>query len=457
MLRSLVSLRALLSFALALAPSGFSNPPTRSPIQVQGTLSGPKAKPWERLEALLAPDPHLGREPILANSIPQDPQLQAVLPQGAYRFESSAHPLQGGDVWSAAQDQVILHLGPGWDQVGELPPVLLVHGSGHNANRAWVGPPGSPGAMQTLAREGRAVFAVSFLHPHGDNFVQAYLLTRAIDRIRELRAKAQDPKALDGSFQVDLVAHSKGNLSTRIYLSDADTVWPGHAWIPDYRGDVRRYLAVGGPHRGTDLSFRFLAWNQAIAKSGAGAPLAVTRRKFGAQWMDTSNWSYFGPCFRGDAQMLADLVVQGIPFGLGSTTEPWQLPPFLNSSRDALYWGGETSQFEAPGIAEARQAAGDVIHRLEARGIDPRLELAVIYGTNSKMHWPQPDGTVLETVDHTAPGDGLVYAASAGSDRGLRRRGARRIANQGLDLNHVDLIWKPKGIQEIERLLRLPN
>ena len=87
--------------------------------------------------------------------------------------------------------------------------------------------------------------------------------------------------------------------------------------------DWIRELRVGGPGFQVDLV--------AHSEGSLAARLYLTRA-----------WSLGGPCFRGDAQMLAALVVQGFPFGPGSTREGTELPPRRNAIRGALWWGGRS-------------------------------------------------------------------------------------------------------------------
>ena len=125
----------------------------------------------------------------------------------------------------------LLHYAAGWDSNRNAVPLLLLHGAGLDATSFCdVFALGYTGLQQQLLELGYRVFALSFSHPHGDNYYQALQLADAISRVRELT----------GAPQVDVLAHSKGGLAAWIYLA-------GLAGIP-YNGEVRRYIMLGTPN-----------------------------------------------------------------------------------------------------------------------------------------------------------------------------------------------------------------
>ncbi len=166
-------------------------------------------------------------------------------------------------------------------------PVLLVHGALQDAN-VWLFPNGndgtgntydgaspSTGLVQALEADGRCVYAVTFGNFHGDNYNQATHVGNAILRIQELH----------GDEPVDVIAWSKGVLAVDAYLSNAAD-WQGFGSrlfdqiaqaqadrVPHYRGDIRSYVALSGPHKGIDLNFRHPIHTLTIASTAWNAPV----------------------------------------------------------------------------------------------------------------------------------------------------------------------------------------
>ena len=124
-------------------------------------------------------------------------------------------------------------------------PVLLVHGATKNGNFWW--DPSEDGKNNGLAQklrdEGHETYAVTFAHNQDDNFLWAEQIANAVAEI----------KKQTGAEQVDIVAHSKGGVPTRLYVSDVRR--EGVDATP-YQNDVRRVVLVGTPNGGIDYSFR---------------------------------------------------------------------------------------------------------------------------------------------------------------------------------------------------------
>lgn len=185
---------------------------------------------------------------------------------------------------------VLLHYGPktaagACDK--SKTPVLLVHGALQNGN-TWILPGGNdgkgaayPGAtqktgfVQALEAEGICSYALTFGNFHGDNYNQAIHLSNALRRVEELT----------GEPKVNVVAWSKGVLAADLYMSDPAT-WgdfgPKHfeqiaaveaKGIPAFRGDVRTYVALSGPHLGIDLNFRHPFDDLLIFSTAEAAPV----------------------------------------------------------------------------------------------------------------------------------------------------------------------------------------
>ena len=165
-------------------------------------------------------------------------------------------------------------------------PVLLVHGAMQNAN-VWLRPGGDNGGqlypgqtqatgfVQALEAQNYCTYAVTFGNFHGDNFNQAIHIANALSRVRSLTGK---PK-------VNLVAWSKGVVAADLYMSNPAS-WAD--WgpkyfeqlaalqaknVPNYRSDVRTYVALSGPHLGIDLNFRHPFNPLLIYSTAENAPL----------------------------------------------------------------------------------------------------------------------------------------------------------------------------------------
>ncbi len=136
----------------------------------------------------------------------------------------------------------LLHMGP-FEESALGTPILFVPGAGDNGSRGFIG-------MATHQNNlGRPVYALTFAHPHGDSFMQAEVVADAIARIRERT----------GAAQVDVVSHSKGGISTAIYLSNAEGADWGERTDYEtrgttYRGDVRRAVFIATPLGGIDMA-----------------------------------------------------------------------------------------------------------------------------------------------------------------------------------------------------------
>ncbi len=146
-----------------------------------------------------------------------------------------------------ASKYYLLHYAPGWDRNRHQIPILLVPGAGLDANSFTdLYAMGYDGLQQQLVALGYRVFAITFSHTHGDNFIQAEQLADAISHICNVTGKEQ----------IDLVAYSKGGTAARIYLSGlSDT---------PYCGDIRRYVMLGTPNLGVDFPFRNPLFNYVI-------------------------------------------------------------------------------------------------------------------------------------------------------------------------------------------------
>jgi hypothetical protein len=383
------------------------------PVCAQATESFDprRAKPceterWAKLELLEDADEHMVQEPFTDLVAHTDPELVAA-------FGSKTPP----------SSQFLLHYAPGWDAPQASTPVLLVHGAGLTSNHCFTDHPIEQpyeGLANRLARAGRATFAITFAHPHGDNFLQAEAVADAIARI----------KLVTGAKTVDLVAHSKGGMSTRIYLSDA-----GPDWATAYRGDVRRYVMLGTPNGGIDVSFAYPNLNYWILENTSPAPLSWTRCLYYGVWKDFDTQTIYGDgWFPGQAQMVARWDAR-----YGRTTAKGQFDV------DATYEGGRGTVSVSRGIDAAIRDGGHLIEKLQRKGVHPDVELAILAGTSP---W------IMHMVgERRAPSDGLLLVASAFSTDGLTRRGATLIRKDLRHLNHLQLVYDPRANEWVLEVL----
>lgn len=400
---ALVAGLALLSLP-APAPAGPRRAPRKGDRAAKKVVPVESAR-WARIERLEVDDPRLGQERFIPMLEHHDPEIVAGF---------------GGDT-TPPSSHVLLHVAKGAEGAEGAEgathpvPVLLVHGAGVNANHCWADHPVEQpyeGLAARLVRAGRKAFALSFAHPHGDNLLQAEALTHVIDRVLELT----------GAEQLDLVAWSKGGMAARIYLSDA-----GPEGSTPYRGDVRRYVMLGTPNGGIDVSFAYPNLNYWILEHRTPAPLSWTRCLYRGLWIDTPERSLFAEgAFPGQAQMVARWDQR-----YGRTRSAGQYDV------DATYDGARGLVSVSPGIDRAISDGGDMIARLRRRPIHPDVGLCVLAGTH-----PWIAGEVGE---RRGPSDGLVLVASVRDLEPMTGRGAKVLRDDLRALNHLQLAYDPRA------------
>lgn len=303
-------------------------------------------------------------------------------------------------------------------------PVLLVHGATKSGNFFW--DPSEDGSNKGLAQklrdDGHEVFAVTFAHNQDDNFLWAEQIANAIAEI----------KKDTGAEKVDIVAHSKGGVPTRMYVSDVRR--EGVEATP-YQDDVRRVVLVGAPNGGIDTSFRHPVANYVLLTptdnhklnapvSWESATLWGTRRDVSDQGFGEGKHDYFP----GQRQLLADL----------SKDHP--LSP-LEPDWYTTYHGGQGFVSNSLGIQHYIDEGENVIERLQENPIPKSIEVAVVAGNSANI-----PGIVNE---YTGPSDGLLFVSSA---LDLPEE-TNVIARDVLPLHHKALVSDPKGQQWIEDAL----
>ncbi len=311
----------------------------------------------------------------------------------------------------------LLHYAPGWDSNRNTVPLLLLHGAGLDATSFCdVFALGYTGLQQQLVELGYKVFAVSFPHPHGDNYLQAIQLADAISRVRELTRAPQ----------VDILAHSKGGLATWIYLA-------GLASTP-YQGEVRRYIMLGTPNGGTDFAFRNPLFNYLIYISGSNGPMAWDQILSLGSLVDCSEQAiYHDGCFPGQNQMLARWDEEFAPDPL---QQDWW----------TTYYGGSGLISHSRGIDAAIKDGEYCIQKLNRHGLPPGLEFSVLAGDKHFLNCLPGEAC--------APSDGLVLVDSVLCTDGLMGEGARLLDKDVMPVNHMELLYARRVARWIDRQLR---
>lgn len=298
-------------------------------------------------------------------------------------------------------------------------PVLLIHGAGHNAN-IWADPfqNGGPGLAHFLVSRNYPVFAITFSHPHGDNYLQAEQLAEAIKQI----------VIITGKPRVDLVAHSKGGIPARMYLSNVKKQWG-----TTYRGDVRRIVMLGVPNRGLDYSFRKPLTNYLIYATRANGAISWDKMLYMGEVLDTTRYSlYKKGSFPGQCQLLYRWDKK---YPLEISQPDWW----------TTYYGGEGIISHSSGINQAITDGGYLIELLEEAGIDKNVEISVLAG--NKSDFAASFGIISDRSD------GLLFVDSALHTDALAKRGARLLFKGEMPVNHLEFIYLPLVWKWIESQL----
>ena len=381
---------------------------------------------------------------------------------------------------------VVVHYYPPAPLIPVKPrPVLLVTGAGDNALRSM------SFLAVALSRAGFHVYAPTFAHRHGDNFLQAEQVANVIELMAERHP----------GYKADMVAYSKGGQVGRIYASNtADADWTAahpayQQHSTRYRGDVGRLILLGSPNAGLDTVFRWPAQNYLTVLNDPPPDAPVSWTTYypyttGNLLVSTdlearSVYREGGDYFPGQRQLLADLsAVHALPGGdanLGyyaAVQQDWY----------TTYYGGFGFYSESPGIAEAIAQSGDTVGVLQREGVSPDIEVYLAAGGNPILSvgalgaeyfaafWGDQDAAERrasweDLVESSLSGyfpwfsdafaddlprlfagtaflgevsgasDGLLFVASALDETGIVSRGAQVIEShlfQGL--NHAELV-----------------
>jgi pimeloyl-ACP methyl ester carboxylesterase len=314
------------------------------------------------------------------------------------------------DIFGTTQpmaDQYLLHLAPGWNSNPNKTPVILIHGAGLDATSFTnLYNMGYEGIQQQLVSLGYRVFALTFSHSHGDNFYQAEQLADAILRV----------KALCKVEEIDLIAHSKGGLATRIYLSNMSTT--------PYRGDVRKYVMLGTPNLGVDFAFRNSSISYPVYLSDSNGVIAWDKIIYMGIMIDTTDRAiYADGSFPGQSQMLYRWDNE---YSLDVKQPDWW----------TSYHGGSGFVSHSRGIDTAIADGGNLIAELEQRGIAPGIELSVLAGDNNTFG--------LIPGESSGPSDGIVFIDSVFNTDAMVSKGAKLVTKATLNVNHLELLFSRK-------------
>ncbi len=444
--RAAATLLALLACWFVCLPPASLASEKFNPVPL-AVFTGTDAGPWARVERLADRHPSFVQEDFATQTQQFDPLIKRWF----------------GDDPTPSSSEFLLHCAKGFDEKTFPNPVLLVHGAGDNANRAWVHPE-SPTMPATLPDKGRgfalllanmgySVFAVTFAHNQGDNFLQAEQIANAIRRIRILLNRTNDK-----AFKVDVVAHSKGNAAVQVYVCNGPKMFPKKTYLTPFRHDVRRYVAIASAFHGIDIPYRYYMYNLFVAQKGnINSPMAADALVFYGFWKQFPECSVIPGktnYFPGQCQLLYNLAKSDVPLGPESYTAS-----DMNLTMTVLYGGGSSLFLKSRGIEAGINAGERLIYKLNEQGLEPDVQLAVIAGKNRYIanyipgygYWPMP----WEII--SPPGDGVVFLKSATAVDGMLRRGAKLLGQEIVDLNHLGVAFRTPAFEALDRFLMCPD
>lgn len=327
--------------------------------------------------------------------------------------------------------QFLLYYAPNWNDNIHSTPVLLIHGTNDNADRAWANPSEIPfacgtmscpdsGLMQFLSSSGYKVFAINFSHKHGDNLFWAEQIGNAISLIKEKT----------GSEKVDLIGWSKGAFAARMYIS---SLRPD--WSEGFRGDVRKAVLIGCPNRGIDFGFRYGATFAPFIFPNYGNPIKIngpsphTAILVGDKWVEYPEYSVYttpaGNFFPGQKQMLKrwDSI-----YPIIETTPDWK----------TTYYGGRGTMSEGFGIDVAIEQ-GALVDKLIEHATPSSVQVYLLAGGAATIPF------VLNEV--SAPSDGLLFVDSATCAEGITNLAGVKVMEQ---FNHLQLGWEKEAVEQLQ-------
>lgn len=377
------------------------------PVRV---LEGRRAAPWQRIECRVDRNAHFQQEKFLSTtSHKRDPG------------EPDHHIAGAFGTPEPHSKKFLLHYGPGWSDAERSTPILLVHGAGSNATASFGKEylNGNKGLLFHLAEAGHPVFGITFPNPQGNLYYQTEHLANAISII----------KRKTGAEEVDVLGHSSGGLSIRMYLTGMKK-----SWGTSYRRDIRRVIFAGTPHLGIDFVFRHpLAFVQ-FREEGVPSPW-----DWWIQEGDLTDKNVFSGAFPLQLQMLNDLDALDL-YPLKSVEPDWY----------TTYYGGQGFVSRSRGIFQGMKAGGNHMDKLMKQEFSGDARVYVLAGTDPFMKYRDEDGEIQkQRGEYQGTSDGIVFLKSARAVEHLRKLGANIAGGKTMDINHVELIFGDQAIRWI--------
>jgi hypothetical protein len=297
-------------------------------------------------------------------------------------------------------------------------PILLVHGASHDGNMAWLkGRQKEKGVAPVLAEKGMDVFAITFAHSHGDNYLQMIQLSNALLRIQELTH----------CEKIDIITHSKGGVPVRMYLSNM-----GKDYDVPYKENVDKYIMLGTPNKGIDFSFRHSVPNWFIFTKNMSAPLACDSLLVHGRYLDTTAQSIYndGGVFKGQQQILAK----------------WDKRyPIIGDK--TLYYGGQNIYLHSRGIDRAIKEGDYLIEKLQKNKLHQDISVFVLAGNNKMFRY-------FMSGENHGPSDGLVFVESVLEVEPMLKKSAQLKQKDVFFLNHSELLYNQQAHEWIVHVLK---
>lgn len=350
---------------------------------------------WKQVECIKGYQPLLKQEKFIKQIEHHDPEI--------FRLFQNHQP---------SSNSFLLHKHPPLPGTQEKKvPILLVHGASHHANLSWCQSiHKEKGLLFPLIQSGYHVFAITFAHPHGENKMQGIQVFNALRRIKEIT----------GSNQVDVIAHSKGGVPTRLYASNFLEMDGA-----PYDLNIRKYIMLGTPNKGIDFVFRNVTANYGVINKDISAPVACDSLMYFGSYMDTTSRSIYadGGAFPGQSQLLYR----------------WDDKYPLKPDNRTLYYGGQTMLYHSRGIDVAILEGDHLIEKMLKRPVHPSIELYALAGND-----PFFKGIPGE---QSGKSDGLVLVESVLELEPMASTLSQIKKNAEESLNHLDLLYHPKAHQ----------
>ncbi|MEW6711294.1 MAG: hypothetical protein AB1403_15810, partial [Candidatus Riflebacteria bacterium] len=162
----------------------------------------------------------------------------------------------------------------------------------------------------------------------------------------------------------------------------------------------------------------------------------------------------------GQAQCLFNLARDG---GISLTSDSYTFFD-ANLTMNALYFGGWSGVLHSKGIDEAINKGERFMYRLNARGLEPSVDLLIVAGNEPEIleeNWENDmkisgliGGMIMKACAHES--DGAVFVENALHTKEVLARGARLLDAKVFNLNHVDIGRRKEVIQWVDGWLLRP-